>query len=101
MPCQRTSLLIDMKPATIFNGVMADGKSHSIKVLGDVVTLYNGNIDVHFTNDGTGNQASSDDEFIWLRGNNIDLVHKLPQIQRSMTCEIDDDFYSVRCSLFF
>lgn len=50
------------------------------EALGDVVTLYDGNIDVHFTNDG--NQVSSDDEFIWLRGNNIDLVHKFPQNQR-------------------
>jgi len=50
--------------------------------LGDVVALYDGNIDVYFTNDGNDNQAPSDDEFIWLRGNNIDLVHKLPQSQR-------------------
>jgi len=50
--------------------------------LGDFVTLYDGNIDVYFTNDGNADQAPSDDEFIWLRGNNIDLVHKLPQTQR-------------------
>ncbi len=52
------------------------------EALGDVVTLYDGNIDVHFINDGKDDQAPSDDEFIWLRGNNIDLVHKLPQNQR-------------------
>ncbi len=46
------------------------------------MTLYDGNIDVHFTNDGKDDQAPSDDEFLWLRGNNIDLVHKLPQNQR-------------------
>ena len=52
------------------------------EALGDVVTLYDGTIDVHFINDGNDNQAGSDDEFLWLRGNNIDLVHKLPQTQR-------------------
>jgi hypothetical protein len=52
------------------------------EALGDVVTLYDGNIDVHFTNDGKDDEAPSNDEFIWLRGNNIDLVHKLPQTQR-------------------
>ncbi|CAF1237105.1 unnamed protein product [Adineta ricciae] len=52
------------------------------EVLGDVVTLYDGNIDIHFTNDGNDQEAPSNDEFIWLRGNNIDLVHKLPSTQR-------------------
>ena len=52
------------------------------EALGNVVTLYNGNIDIHFTNDGNENQAPSNDEFLWLRGNNIDLVHKIPQNQR-------------------
>jgi hypothetical protein len=52
------------------------------EALGDVVTLYDGNIDVHFTNDGNDNQAPSDHEYLWLRGNNIDLVHKFPQAQR-------------------
>ena len=52
------------------------------EALGDVVTLYDGTIDVHFVNDGKDDQAPSDDEFIWLRGNNIDIVHKLPQTQR-------------------
>ncbi|CAF0890629.1 unnamed protein product, partial [Didymodactylos carnosus] len=46
------------------------------QALGDLVTLYDGNIVVHFTNDGTG--ALNRDEFIWMRGNNIDLVHKIP-----------------------
>lgn len=50
--------------------------------LGDQVTLYDGNIEIQFTNDGNGNEASNSDEFIWLRGNNIDLVHKLPSSQR-------------------
>jgi hypothetical protein len=44
------------------------------EVLGDFVTLYDGNIDIHFSNDGNDQQAPSNDEFIWLRGNNIDLV---------------------------
>ncbi|UJR23322.1 hypothetical protein I4U23_026336 [Adineta vaga] len=52
------------------------------KALGDLVALYDGNIDIHFTNDGNDKEAPSNDEFIWLRGNNIDLVHKLPQSQR-------------------
>ncbi|CAF4524399.1 unnamed protein product [Rotaria socialis] len=52
------------------------------EALGDVVTLYDGNIDVHFTNDGNDNEAPSSDEFLWLRGNNIDIVHKIPQTQR-------------------
>lgn len=52
------------------------------EALGNVVTLYDGNIDVHFTNDGNDNDAPSNDEFLWLRGNNIDIVHKLPQTQR-------------------
>jgi len=52
------------------------------EALGDVVTLYDGNIDIHFTNDGKDDEAPSNDELIWLRGNNIDLVHKLPQTQR-------------------
>ncbi|CAF1607632.1 unnamed protein product [Rotaria magnacalcarata] len=52
------------------------------EALGNVVTLYDGNIDVHFTNDGNDNEAPSNDEFLWLRGNNIDIVHKLPQNQR-------------------
>ncbi|UJR25590.1 hypothetical protein I4U23_006934 [Adineta vaga] len=52
------------------------------EALGDVVTLYDGNIDIHFTNDGNDQEAPSNDEFIWLRGNNIDLVHKLPSTQR-------------------
>ena len=45
------------------------------------MTLYDGNIDVYFTNDGNG-QVPSDTEFLWLRGNNIDLVHKLPSTQQ-------------------
>ena len=52
------------------------------EILGHVVTLYDGNIDVHFTNDGNDAQASSDVEYLWLRGNNIDLVHKIPATQR-------------------
>jgi hypothetical protein len=52
------------------------------EALGDVVTLYDGNIDVHFTNDAGNNQAASDSEFLWLRGNNIDLVHKIPATQQ-------------------
>jgi heparan sulfate proteoglycan 2 (perlecan) len=52
------------------------------QVLGDVVTLYDGNIDVHFTNDASNNQVASDSEFLWLRGNNIDLVHKIPATQQ-------------------
>ncbi len=52
------------------------------EVLGDVVTLYDGNIDVHFTNDAANNQAASDSEFLWLRGNNIDLIHKIPSTQQ-------------------
>ena len=50
------------------------------EVLGDLVTLYDGNIDVYFTNDG--NNDPSDAEFLWLRGNNIDLVHKIPSNQQ-------------------
>ena len=50
------------------------------EVLGDLVTLYDGNIDVYFTNDGDNDP--SDTEFLWLRGNNIDLVHKIPSNQR-------------------
>ncbi|CAF1253140.1 unnamed protein product [Adineta ricciae] len=50
--------------------------------LGDLVTLYDGNIDIHFVNDGNDKEAPSNDEFIWLRGNNIDLVHKIPQNHR-------------------
>ncbi|CAF3609191.1 unnamed protein product [Adineta steineri] len=52
------------------------------EVLGDVVTLYDGNIDIHFTNDGKDTEAPSTDDLIWLRGNNIDLVHKVPQTHR-------------------
>lgn len=52
------------------------------EILGDVVTLYDGNIDVHFTNDASNPQASTDTEFLWLRGNNIDLVHKIPANQQ-------------------
>ena len=52
------------------------------EVLGDLVTLYDGNIDVHFTNDGNNDQTLLDAEFLWLRGNNIDLVHKLSSSQR-------------------
>ena len=50
--------------------------------LGDLVTLYDGNIDVHFVNDGQEDAAPGNDEIIWLRGNNIDIVHKVPQNQR-------------------
>lgn len=50
--------------------------------LGDVVTLYDGNIDIYFANDADAREPASQDEFIWLRGNNIDLVHKLPQTQQ-------------------
>lgn len=60
--------------------------------LGDFVTLYDGNIDVHFTNDGNG-QAPSDNEFLWLRGNNIDIVHKIPQEQKIQSNE--ESTYSV------
>jgi hypothetical protein len=52
------------------------------EALGDFVTLYDGNIDIHFNNDGNDDEEPSNDEFIWLRGNNIDLVHKLPSTQR-------------------
>ena len=52
------------------------------EILGDVVTLYDGNIDVHFINDGKADEPLANDEFLWLRGNNIDLVHKIPQTQR-------------------
>jgi hypothetical protein len=52
------------------------------EALGDLVTLYDGNIDIHFTNDGQQGHASGVDEFIWMRGNNIDLVHKVPQSQQ-------------------
>ena len=52
------------------------------EVLGDFVTLYDGNIDIHFTNDGNENETPSSDELIWLRGNNIDLIHKVPESQR-------------------
>ena len=53
------------------------------EALGDVVTLYDGTIDVYFTNDADNNQAASDSEFLWLRGNNIDLVHKIPANHQS------------------
>ena len=66
------------------------------EVLGDVVTLYDGTIDVHFTNDGNGDQAGSTDEVIWLRGNNIDLVHKLPQSQKFQPNS--NATYSVPCN---
>lgn len=66
------------------------------EVLGDVVTLYDGNIDVHFVNDGNDNEASSNDEFIWLRGNNIDLVHKIPKTQRFEASK--NSTYSVPCN---
>ena len=52
------------------------------EALGDVVTLYDGTIDIHFTNDGNENDDQSTDELIWLRGNNIDIVHKVPATQR-------------------
>lgn len=52
------------------------------EILGDVVTLYDGNIDIHFTNDANNGQGPSDTEFLWLRGNNIDLVHKIPSTQQ-------------------
>jgi hypothetical protein len=65
-------------------------------ILGDLVTLYDGNIDIHFTNDGNDNDAPSNDEFIWLRGNNIDLVHKLPQSQRFKANS--EATYSVACN---
>ena len=66
------------------------------EALGDVVTLYDGNIDIHFTNDGSDSNAPGNDEFIWLRGNNIDLVHKLPQSQRFTANS--DATYSVACN---
>ncbi|CAF3522929.1 unnamed protein product [Rotaria socialis] len=66
------------------------------EVLGDIVTLYDGTIDIHFTNDGDSNQAQSNDEFIWLRGNNIDLVHKLPKTQKFEANQ--DSTYSVPCN---
>jgi hypothetical protein len=65
-------------------------------VLGDFVTLYDGKIDIHFTNDGNENDAPSTDEFIWLRGNNIDLVHKIPQTQRFQPNT--NASYSVACN---
>ncbi|CAF3979164.1 unnamed protein product, partial [Rotaria sp. Silwood2] len=43
-----------------------------------------------FINDGNDNEAPSNDEFIWLRGNNIDLAHKIPQNQRN---QIQIKFY--------
>ncbi|CAF4134038.1 unnamed protein product, partial [Adineta steineri] len=52
------------------------------ELLGNFITLYDGTIDIHFTNDGNDNDAPSNDAFIWLRGNNIDLIHKLPSTQR-------------------
>ncbi|CAF1170648.1 unnamed protein product [Adineta ricciae] len=64
--------------------------------LGNFVTLYDGNIEVHFTNDGNDREEPSDDEAIWLRGNNIDLVHKLPQTQRFKANT--RDVYSVACN---
>jgi hypothetical protein len=66
------------------------------EILGDVVTLYDGNIDVHFTNDGNENDAPSGDDFLWLRGNNIDLVHKFPQVQRFKANS--NATYSVPCN---
>ena len=66
------------------------------EALGDLVTLYDGTIEVQFTNDGNENDAPSNDEFIWLRGNNIDLVHKLPQSQRFKANA--DATYSVACN---
>ena len=65
-------------------------------VLGDVVTLYDGTIDIHFTNDGNEQAASNKDEFIWLRGNNIDLVHKLPETNRLQANT--EATYSVPCN---
>jgi hypothetical protein len=52
------------------------------EVLGDLVTLYDGNIEIHFINDGQQSQPTNRDEFILMRGNNIDLVHKIPQNQQ-------------------
>ena len=66
------------------------------EALGDLVTLYDGNIDVHFVNDGKEDAAPSSDEFLWLRGNNIDLVHKIPQTQRFTPN--NNATYSVPCN---
>ncbi|CAF4183766.1 unnamed protein product [Rotaria sp. Silwood2] len=66
------------------------------ETLGNVVTLYDGNIDIHFINDGNDNEAPSNDEFIWLRGNNIDLAHKIPQNQRFKANS--NATYSVPCN---
>ncbi|CAM4742403.1 unnamed protein product [Rotaria magnacalcarata] len=66
------------------------------EVLGDTVTLYDGTIDIHFTNDGDSNEAQSDDEFIWLRGNNIDLVHKVPKTQKFEANK--NATYSISCN---
>jgi len=66
------------------------------EVLGDFVTLYDGNIDIHFTNDGNDNDAPSNDDYIWLRGNNIDLVHKIPQTHRFKSNT--NATYSVACN---
>ncbi|CAF3691198.1 unnamed protein product [Adineta steineri] len=65
-------------------------------ILGNVVTLYDGNIDIHFVNDGADGQTSSNDELIWLRGNNIDLIHKLPQSQQFQAGK--NSTYSVPCN---
>lgn len=51
-------------------------------ILGNFVTLYDGNIDIHFVNDGSNDDSSNNDEYVWLRGNNIDIVHKIPQSQQ-------------------
>jgi hypothetical protein len=56
------------------------------EILGDVVTLY----------DGNENDAPSGDDFLWLRGNNIDLVHKFPQVQRFKANS--NATYSVPCN---
>ena len=66
------------------------------EILGDFVTLYDGNIDIDFVNDGDDRAASNNDEFIWLRGNNIDLVHKVPQGQQLKGNA--NETYSVACN---
>lgn len=64
-----------------------------VEVLGNFVTLYDGNIEIHFTNDGNDHSAPSDDDFILLRGNGIDLVHRIPSTKRFKANT--NDLYSV------
>lgn len=65
------------------------------EALGNFVTLYDGTIDVHFTNDAN-DKSTGNDEYIWLRGNNIDLVHKMSQDQKFQPNS--EATYSVACN---